>query len=537
LFKHAAVNRPSLLALTQFRFKDRSAMKAAAKQSHAELVNLFLENACADPLLANGPAAHSRRSHTAHRILKHHPEIARENIHTAVVCGDIQEVERILSTEPAAATEPGGPQRRRHLKEREKLWTPLLHLCYGRLPLLVSENAVAIARLLLDHGADANDFFECGDHPNRYTTLCGVAGEGEDDAPPHPQREKLARLLLERGANPYDGQLFYNTHFHNEILWILKLVYEYSVKAGHQADWDDPNWSMLDMGGYGCGARYFLGNAISHNNIELVEWLLKHGASPDAPPSTHPRVSKAPLHEEALRLHHTEIADLLLRYGARPSPPIVRTGIEEFTEICFALDREKAGKLVVEHPGYLLSTAPIFAAAKRDRADVVELLLDLGVSIEIEDEKRQRPLHIAATHESIAVAKILIDRGADLEAVESNWDNTPLDFALYGNLPRMTQLLSDVSNDVFRLTWCGNLERLRHVLNVKPNLAKSVDDGTTPLMWLPDDEALAVEAVELLMSHGADPSIQSKEGKTAADYAELRALYEAAERLREASAI
>jgi hypothetical protein len=109
-------------------------MKAAAKQSHAELVNLFLENACADPLLANGPAAHSRRSHTAHRILKHHPEIARDSIHTAVVCGDIQEVERILSTEPSAATEPGGPQRRRHLKEREKLWTPLLHLCYGRLP-------------------------------------------------------------------------------------------------------------------------------------------------------------------------------------------------------------------------------------------------------------------------------------------------------------------------------------------------------------------------------------------------------------------
>jgi len=42
----------------------------ATKQSYNELVNLFLENACADPLLANGPAAHLRRSHTAHRILK-----------------------------------------------------------------------------------------------------------------------------------------------------------------------------------------------------------------------------------------------------------------------------------------------------------------------------------------------------------------------------------------------------------------------------------------------------------------------------------
>jgi len=507
---------------------------SAAKQSQSDLVNLFLETECADPLLANGPAAHARRSHTAHRILKHHPEIARANIHTAVVCGDTQEVERILSSQPTAATEPGGPKRRRHLKEREKLWTPLLHLCYGRLPLLVTQNTVAIARLLLDHGADPNDFFECGDHPNRYTALCGVAGEGEDDAQPHPKRKELARLLLERGANPYDGQLFYNTHFHNEILWILELAYEYSVKAGHQSDWDDPNWMMFNMGGYGCGARYFLWNAISHNNSALVEWLLKHGASPNAPAPSHPRVSKLPLHEEALRLGHTKIADLLLRYGARASPAIVRTGVEEFTEICFALDRERARKLIGDHPQYLLSTAPIFAAAQQDRADVVELLLDLGVSIEIENENKQRPLHIAASRDSIEVARLLIARGADLEAVESNWNNTPLDFALYGNLPRMTQLLSDVSNDVFRLTWCGNLTRLRQVLAEKPDLAKSVDDASTPLMWLPDDEALAVKAVELLMGYGADPSIQSKEGKTAADYAERRALYAAVELLREA---
>jgi ankyrin repeat protein len=70
------------------------------------------------------------------------------------------------------------------------------------------------------------------------------------------------------------------------------------------------------------------------------------------------------------------------------------------------------------------------------------------------------------------------------------------------------------------------------VLNQKPELGKSIDDGSTPLMWLPDDEALAVEAVELLMKHGADPSIRSKEGKTAADYAERRALYDAARLLR-----
>ena len=50
-------------------------------------------------------------------------------------------------------------------------------------------------------------------------------------------------------------------------------------------------------------------------------------------------------------------------------------------------------------------------------------------------------------------------------------------------------------------------------------------------MWLPDDETLAVEVAELLMSYGADPAVKSKEGKTAAEYAEQCGLYEAAELL------
>jgi ankyrin repeat protein len=51
-------------------------------------------------------------------------------------------------------------------------------------------------------------------------------------------------------------------------------------------------------------------------------------------------------------------------------------------------------------------------------------------------------------------------------------------------------------------------------------------------MWLPDDEARAVEVAELLIEHGADPSIKSKDGKTAAEYAEELGLYAAADRLR-----
>jgi ankyrin repeat protein len=498
-----------------------------------ELVNQFLEYACADPILNNGPAAHARRERAALRILNRHPEIARFNIHTAVVCGDLEEVERILKERPEAAIEQDGPQRRRHLAAREKLWTPLLHLCYGRLPTQAAgDNAVSIARALLDHGADPNDYFEVGSHPCRYTTLCGAAGEGEDDGPPHPHKEELARLLLERGAEPYDIQVRYNIHFHGNVLWFLELTYEFSVKAGREADWKDPNWSMLSMGNYGSGARWHLEIAVRNNDLKLAEWVLTHGASPNTVVANHPRYFPVTLYDAAMRQGFTEMADLLARYGAVRSESIALEGIEAFTQACLRLDREEVLAQLAEHPEYLQSHAPIFAAARLDRADVVEFLLELGTPIEIEDDSKQRPLHEAASHDSINAARLLIERGAELEPAETNWNNTPLDHAMYGNLQRMVHFLSGFTRDVFRLAWIGNIERLRDVLAEEPDRARAADGGNTPLMWLTDEEARAKEIVELLISNGADPNVKNNEGMTAADCAERRGLYDVAELLR-----
>jgi hypothetical protein len=56
----------------------------------------------------------------------------------------------------------------------------LSYLCFTRLSLpSVTENAVAIARALLDAGADPNVYFMAGD--SRYTPLTGVIGEARKD--------------------------------------------------------------------------------------------------------------------------------------------------------------------------------------------------------------------------------------------------------------------------------------------------------------------------------------------------------------------
>src|SRR5205814_1842397 len=175
-----------------------------------------------------------------------------------------------------------------------------------------NDNAVAIARLLLDAGADPNAYFMAGN--SHYTPLTGVIGEGEEDRPPHPRRNELVRLLLERGAEPYDGQVIYNIHFHGDVLWFLELMYERAVQLGRKSDWDDPDWSMLNQGNYGSGARWHLEVAIKKNDVKLAEWCLTHGASATAGPARDKRFLQYSLYEGAVRLGRTEIAELLVRH-------------------------------------------------------------------------------------------------------------------------------------------------------------------------------------------------------------------------------
>src|SRR5262245_12145756 len=240
-----------------------------------QLVARFLDYACPDHHVRGRPA-HRIARHAAVRILEQHPEIVYHNIYAAVVCGEVEKVEEILRRRPQTANEKSSataPDRAAVGGADDifkdigpKGWEPLLYLCFTRLPLdKVNDNASAIARMLLDHGADPNAFFKAGD--SRYTPLVGVIGEGEEDRPPHPHREALTRLLLEHGAEPYDSQVVYNIHFHAKILWYMELMYEFALKAGRKADWDDPEWHMLDQGPYGSGARWHLWIAVQHNDI------------------------------------------------------------------------------------------------------------------------------------------------------------------------------------------------------------------------------------------------------------------------------
>ncbi|MBR0666627.1 ankyrin repeat domain-containing protein [Roseomonas hellenica] len=471
---------------------------ALARRSLAEQAEILLRSAWeGDPVAAA-------------RLLARSPELRAHSLYTSVATGDRAAVERRLATDPAAAGRKGGPLG----------WEPLLYLAYARLPGGDAE-ALAIARMLLDRGADPNAGFSDG-WDNPFTVLTGVIGEGEGDKPPHPQAAALATLLIERGADPYDTQALYNTSITRDDTTWLEFLWRHCESRGRTADWlAEPS----KLGGRVPMAAidYLLGNAVAYNHVRRAEWLLAHGAKADG---VH-AYSGSPLREEALTYGHAAMANLLERHGAAAAP---LEGLAGFRAACMRLDRDAAQALAAQHPECLQDAWTMLTAARQGRADVVALLLELGVDVDVCDATEQRGLHNAVASGAMEVAKLLIAGGADIDRPTTQFGG-PLGFAAHFGRRDMAELLAPLSRDVLDLTWLGMTERLRALLTAEPGLANHADPraGVTPLFTLPDDEDMAVEMAELLLAHGADPSLTNKDGLTAEQVARRRGLVDAAE--------
>jgi ankyrin repeat protein len=264
--------------------------------------------------------------------------------------------------------------------------------------------------------------------------------------------------------------------------------------------------------------------------------VLSHGAGPNLPPADpryHPKFApKETLYELAVRTGRSEIATLLLRHGATPSD-VTLSPEEEFNIAVAALDRSRAESIAAQHPAVLGTTTAIFEAARRDHADVVRLLLELGMAPDVENAQHQRALHEAASANSLNVAKVLIDAGADVDAV-GQWGGSAMGAASHGTRRDMLALLAPHSNDIWEVTFAGFVDRMGELLREKPERARVVTkNGHTPLMWLPyEDEDQAITAARLLMSHGANPATVNSDGETAASRADAIGMHRLAAVLR-----
>jgi hypothetical protein len=472
---------------------------AMARRSVAERVGIVLRSAW------GGDAA------AAARVLTRWPDIASHDLYIAAATGDIAAVERRLAADPAAATRKGGPLD----------WEPLLYVAYARLP-GGEKHALDLARILLDHGANPNAQFDDG-WGNPFKVLTGVIGQGEGDKPPHPQAHELPLLLIESGADPYDSQALYNTSITRDDTTWLDFLWTWSERRDRLGKWREKAWKIGDNVPLNA-LDYLLGNAVAANHVRRTEWLLVHGANADG---VH-AYSKRPLREEALIYGHTGMADLLVRYGAAELP---LEGEAAFQAACMRLDKDAARKLAEQNPECLHNPAPMLSAARQGRADVVALLLELGMDVDIADGIEQRGLQVAVAGGSLEMVKLLVAHGADIDRPTTSIGGGAMGYAAHFDRREIAAFLMPLSRDVFNLTYLGMGDRLRELLTEDRQLANAVGPrtGITPLFCLPDDEDAAVEMTTLLMAHGADPSIVNKEGLTAEQAARKRGLIDAAD--------
>ena len=241
--------------------------------SDVERTNEFLDLSCLHYGVAPGSRSYSgypdspQRRRRAAGILQRHPEVARANLHAAVVSGDRDEVKRLLAQRPESLRVKGG----------RELWEPLLFLCYGRLPVpAASESALAVALDLLDAGADPNSHwaYEWDGRPMVWSALCGVIGDGESGpvaCPPHPQADALAELLLDRGAHVEQAQALYNTILRgDDDRWLRILIaHGLDAKAAWPGQSTDEDTTIFE---------YVLSQAVELDQVKRATVLLRNGA-------------------------------------------------------------------------------------------------------------------------------------------------------------------------------------------------------------------------------------------------------------------
>jgi len=389
----------------------------------------FCRLACLTYSREDGP----ERWAQARQLLAEHPDLTNADIWAAAAAARPDDVARLLAAQPRRATERGGPFR----------WRPLYYLVYSRFdPDVAAEPVLAIARLLLDAGADPDEGYLFDALPSPFTLLTGVFGEGELGRvrqPRHPHWRELGRLLLDAGADPNDAQTLYNRMFSPDDLH-LELLFEYGLGTGDGGLWKARIGELVrapaDM------LRILLRWAAEHHQPDRVRLLVEHGVDFRSPftgdgPAWSPGDGRTPV--ELAGLHGDgEIADYLIAQGAPPPAP---DPARELIAAVFRADRCAVQRIRAAHPDAVIEARAsrpglmVWAATRAPRGTIA-LLAELGFDVNAYgrgDAPVEQPwetaLHQSAAHGDAELTRHLLSLGANPNLRDSRFDATPLDWA------------------------------------------------------------------------------------------------------------
>lgn len=429
---HLTLAAAQLAVAREYGFASWAKLKTEVQARSADLAKLADEFCVASVRDWTGLAA---------RMLAARPELASYNIATALVLGDVEAVRRAIDTDPSLVTR----------SDERTGWKALHAVCASRwhqLDPAREEGLVAVAKMLLDAGADPVGLAADGSWPPLRCAIAGV---------PNPA---IVALLLDRGAEPADDDLylagFGDDHeclrmlidAAGDVREIARMALAAPI-SGNDAEGvrllleagADPRRYLDDSdaeGGADTAHPFSVLYAAvrSDCSAEIVELLLAHGAEPERPGSD----GRSP-HALAVSKGRTDLATLLRQYGARDDA----SDVDRFLSACLRGDPADAEHALASQAGLLgeltseQRSAAMRQAAETGNTEGMRLMLDFGFSADARDgEDGGTPLHAAAYAGSAGVVRLLLDRGADIEARDARFDSTPVDWACVGSGERPT---------------------------------------------------------------------------------------------------
>jgi len=306
----------------------------------------------------------------------------------------------------------------------------------------VVENNTEIAEYLIDHGANLN-------YPQDWNPL--------EIAPYTSNNIEMVKLLIARGADINSG--------------VGLTALQASISAGRRDIFDlliqlGADVNLKDLDGY--TPLYF---AIHDDDTGFMRILIANGADVN---TKYP--GGETLLQSATITGRTESVKLLLEAGANINA------------------KNDRGQTALHVP--LDITNSSYKKYKLSK-DTLELLIAKGADINLKDKNGRTPLHLAAESADGDIVKLLLDKGAEVNAKDDESGFTALHYAARLGKKNVAELLIARSADI----------------NAKDK------QGHTPLYVAANHD---YKVAELLINKGADSSIRTESGRTLLQLAQQR---------------
>lgn len=279
------------------------------------------------------------------------------------------------------------------------------------------------------------------------------------------------------------------------------------------------------LAGFGSTQASVIHNLVSKGDLAGIKILLQH----------NPKLVNEKNEDDYTPLHiaaegnRAEIALYLLDKGADVSA----VNADGFTPLQYAsfLGKVKTARVIIERSGKcdiysavmlddkelvtrlldadpkLLDSPdingdrPLYTAAASGHPDIAKLLLDRGANVNLSGSQNGTPIMCAVERGNLELVKVLLEGGADLTAPENA---TILDWTMSEGLDDIARLLLQrgARVSIFYATYSKDLARVASLLDANPKLCNADRGDWTPLHIAA--ERNATEVAKLLIAKGAN---------------------------------